>query len=426
MNSSILVGVFVVLLLLGTPIAYSLGLSCFVYLIFLSDMPMIMMAQRYTASLDSFPLMAIPFFILAGELMNTGGITERLVKFAMSMVGHVRGGLAHTVVVTNMIMAGMSGSSVADCAGTGMVLIPAMKKEGYTPDVAAGVVASAATIGPIIPPSVPFVLYGCMSGTSITALFVGGFIPGVMMGLALMVLLYRMAKKQNMPAHKRATFAEFMASFWSAFLALGMPVIIMGGIIFGFFTPTEAAAVAAVYAALIGIFIYHELGPLSTLKVVKDSVYRAASVLFIFVNATLFSWIIGVERLPDLAVSWVLSITSDQNMVLLILNIFLLIAGCLLDPTPIILITVPVLSILIGKVGIDPVHFGVVMVLNLMIGLLTPPVGLNLYIVSNIAGISFWRAVKGTAPFIVPLVIVLIIITYVPETVLWLPRLILK
>jgi tripartite ATP-independent transporter DctM subunit len=426
MNSSILVGVFVVLLLLGTPIAYSLGLSCMVYLIFLSDMPMIMVAQRYTASLDSFPLMAIPFFILAGDLMNTGGITERLVKFAMSMVGHVRGGLAHTVVVTNMIMAGMSGSSVADCAGTGMVLIPAMKKEGYTPDVAAGCVASAATIGPIIPPSVPFVLYGCMSGTSITALFVGGFIPGVMMGLALMVLLYRMAKKQNMPAHRRATFAEFMASFWGAILALGMPVIIMGGIIFGFFTPTEAAAVAAVYAALLGMFVYHELGPLSLLKVVKSSVYRAASVLFIFVNATVFSWLIGVERLPDLAVSWVLSITSDKDVVLLILNIFLLIAGCLLDPTPIILITVPVLSILIAKVGIDSVHFGVVMVLNLMIGLLTPPVGLNLYIVSNIAEISFWRAVKGTAPFIVPLIIVLIIITYVPETVLWLPRLILK
>jgi tripartite ATP-independent transporter DctM subunit len=240
MNSMILVFVFVVLLLLGTPIAYSLGLSCIVYLIFLSNMPMIMVAQRYTASLDSFPLMAIPFFILAGDLMNTGGITERLVKLAMSMVGHVRGGLAHTVVVTNMIMAGMSGSSVADCAGTGMVLIPAMKKEGYTPDVAAGCVASAATIGPIIPPSVPFVLYGCMSGTSITALFVGGFIPGVMMGLALMVLIYRMAKRQGMPAQKRATFVQFMACFLSALLALGMPVIVMGGIIFGIFTPTEA------------------------------------------------------------------------------------------------------------------------------------------------------------------------------------------
>ena len=426
MNSLILVVLFVVLLLLGTPIAYSLGLSCLVYLLFLSDMPLIMLAQRFTASLDSFPLMAIPFFILAGELMNTGGITERLVKFAMSMVGHVRGGLAHTVVVTNMIMAGMSGSSVADCAGTGMVLIPAMKKAGYTPEVAAGCVASAATIGPIIPPSVPFVLYGCMSGTSITALFVGGFIPGVMMGLALMILLYRMAKKQGLPAQKRATFREFLGAFGNAFLALGMPVIIMGGIIFGLFTPTEAAAVAAVYAALIGIFVYHELGPLSTVKVVRDSVYRASSVLFIFVNATVFSWVIGVERLPDLAVSWVLSISSDKTVVLLILNIFLLIAGCLLDPTPIILLTVPVLTILIGKVGIDPVHFGVVMVLNLMIGLLTPPVGLNLYIVSNIAGISFWRAVKATAPFVVPLVIVLIIITYVPETVLWLPHLVLK
>ncbi len=420
-----MVVVFVVFLLLGTPIAFALGLASFVYLIFLSSAPLMMVAQRLTGSLDSFPLMAIPFFILAGNLMNTGGVTERLVGFAMSMVGHIRGGLAHTTVVTNMIMAGMSGSSVADCAGTGMVLIPSMKKEGYRPEVAAGVTASAATIGPIIPPSIPMVLYGVMSGTSITRLFVGGFLPGVMMGISLMVLVYFMAKREGMPAHKRATFRQWLGSFWRALLALGMPSIIMGGIILGIFTPTEAAAIAAVYAALLGLFVYRELGPKSAFKVVRDSLYRTASVLFIFVNAAVFSWLIAVERVPDLAVSWVLGVTHSPAMVLLILNIFLLIAGCLLDPTPILLITVPVLAPLITKVGIDPVHFGVVMVLNLMIGLLTPPVGLNLYIVSNIAGISFWRAVKGTAPFIVPLVVVLGIITYVPETVLWFPRVVL-
>jgi tripartite ATP-independent transporter DctM subunit len=426
MNALVMVGTFVMFLLLGTPIGYSLGLASFVYLVFLNPMPLMMVPQRLTASLDSFPLMAVPFFILAGNLMNTGGITDRLVQFAMRTVGHVRGGLAHTTVVTNMIMAGMSGSSVADCAGTGMVLIPAMKKEGYSGELAAGITASAATIGPIIPPSIPMVLYGVMAGASITRLFVGGFLPGVLMGLSLMALVYRMSDRWQVRAHPRATVREWFLALFHALLPLGLPAIIMGGIIFGIFTPTEAAAVAVVYSAALGLFIYRELGPASTLAVVKDSLLRTASVVFIFANAAVFSWLIAVERVPDLAGAWLLGVTQSPAMVLLILNVFLLIAGCLLDPTPILLITVPVIAPLIVKVGIDPVHFGVVMVLNLMIGLLTPPVGLNLYIVSNIAGISFWRAVRGTAPFIVPLLIVLAIITYFPQTVLWLPNLIVK
>ncbi len=426
MNALWMVGVFVLLLLLGTPIAYALGLASFFYLIFLNHLPLIMVAQRLTASLDSFVLMAVPFFILAGNLMNTGGVTDRLVRFAMCTVGHVRGGLAHTNIVTNMIMAGMSGSSVADCAGTGMVLIPAMQKEGYTPEVAAGVTASAATIGPIIPPSIPMVIYGVMAGASITKLFVGGFLPGVLMGLSLMALVYLRANHWRVPFHRRATFAEWLTGLGHAILPLGLPGVIMGGIIFGIFTPTEAAAVAVVYSATLGMFIYHELGPVATLRVVQDSLYRTASVLFIFANAAVFSWLIAVERVPELASDWLLGATHSPGMILLILNIFLLIAGCLLDPTPILLITVPVLAPLVAKVGIDLVHFGVVMVLNLMIGLLTPPVGLNLYIVSNIAGISFWRAVRGVAPFIVPLLVVLALITYVPQVVLWLPGLILR
>jgi len=307
-----------------------------------------------------------------------------------------------------------------------MVLIPAMQKEGYTPEVAAGVTASAATIGPIIPPSIPMVIYGVMAGASITKLFVGGFVPGVLMGLSLMALVYFRANRWGVPFHRRATLAEWCTAAAHALLPLGLPGVIMGGIVFGIFTPTEAAAIAVVYSAALGMLVYREMGPLATLEVVKDSLYRTASVLFIFANAAVFSWLIAVERVPEMATDWLLGTTHSPNGILLILNVFLLIAGCLLDPTPILLITVPVMAPLVAKVGIDLVHFGVVMVLNLMIGLLTPPVGLNLYIVSNIAGISFWRAVRGTAPFIVPLLIVLVLITYVPELVLWLPRLILK
>ncbi len=426
MNALWLVLAFLLFLLLGTPVGYALGFASFFYLLFLNHLPLIMVAQRLTASLDNFVLMAVPFFILAGNLMNTGGITDRLVRFAMNTVGHVRGGLAHTTIVTNMIMAGMSGSAVADCAGTGIVLIPAMQKEGYPSEVAAGVTASAATIGPIIPPSIPMVLYGAMAGASITKLFVAGFLPGVLMGLALMTMVYLRANRWGLGAHRRASFAEWLRALWHALLPLGLPGVIMGGILFGVFTPTEAAAIAAVYAAALGTFVYHEMGAKSTLLVARDSLYRTATVLFIFANAVVFSWLITVERVPDLASNWVLGVTHSPALVLLIINVFLLIAGCLLDPTPILLITVPVLAPLASKVGIDLVHFGVVMVLNLMIGLLMPPMGLNLYIVSDISHIPYSRALRGTAPFVVPLLIVLALITYVPQVVMWLPGLLLK
>jgi tripartite ATP-independent transporter DctM subunit len=424
LNAAILVGTFIVLLVLGTPIAIGLGLASLIYLVFLSDIPLLVISHRLASSLEAFTVMAIPFFILAGTLMNTGGITKRLVKLAMKTVGHITGALGHTTVVTNMIMAGMSGSAVADAAGTGMILIKAMTDEGYEPKTAAGIVAASATIGPIIPPSIPMVLYGAMAGASVGALFIGGVVPGVLMGLSLMILMYFIARKRGYPRYKRATMREWLVALKEASLALGLPILIIGGILGGFFTPTEAASVAAIYAVILGLFVYKEFGWKDLPRILDEAVTTTAVVMFIFVMATIFAWLMSVEKIPELASDAILGVSRSPRVVLLILNIALLIAGCLLDPTPILLITVPVLAPMIAKVGIDPIHFGVVMVLNLMIGLLTPPVGMNLYVVSRIAKISFWESVKGAAPFIVPLMVVLILITYIPDLVLWLPRLI--
>jgi tripartite ATP-independent transporter DctM subunit len=424
LSAVILVGSFISLLVLGAPIAIGLGLASVTYLVLVSDVPLQIVAQRLASSLDGFTVMAIPFFILAGNLMNTGGITKRLVNLAMKTVGHYTGAMGHTAVVSNMVMAGMSGSAVADAAGTGMILIKAMTDEGYSAKTAAGIVAASATIGPIIPPSIPMVLYGVMAGASVGSLFIGGIIPGLLMGVSLMAVMYFIARRKGYAKYKRATVAEWLTAFKQASLALFLPLLIVGGIISGIFTPTEAAGVAVVYAVFLGLFVYKEFGWRDIPRILEESVTTASVVMFIYVMATVFAWLVSVEQIPQLASNAILHVSSSPWVVLLIVNIALLIAGALLDPTPILLITVPVLVPLVTKVGIDPIHFGVVMVLNLMIGLLTPPVGMNLFIVSRIAGISFWDSVKGTAPFILPLLIVLLLITYIPGLVVWLPKLI--
>jgi tripartite ATP-independent transporter DctM subunit len=423
-SATILVMSFVVLLIFGMPIAIGLGTASLIYLVFLSDIPLLVIGQRLASSLDSFTVMAIPFFILAGTLMNTGGITKRLVNLAMRTVGHIHGALGHTTVVTNAIMAGMSGSAVADAAGTGVILIKAMTDEGYDAKTAAGIVAASATMGPIIPPSIPMVLYGAMASCSVGALFVGGIIPGLLMAVSLMILMHFIAIKKQYRRYKRATLKEWFVALKEASLALALPFLIIGSIIAGIVTPTEAASVAVVYSLVLGLFVYKEFGWKDLPRILEDAICTTASVMFIFVMATVFAWLLSVEKIPELASAAILGLTSSPWVVLIILNIALLIMGCLLDPTPILLITVPVLAPMIAKVGIDPVHFGVVMVLNLMIGLLTPPVGMNLYVVCRIAKITFWESVEGAAPFIVPLLIVLILITFIPQLVLWLPSLV--
>jgi C4-dicarboxylate transporter DctM subunit len=361
------------------------------------------------AGVDSFPLLAVPMFILAGELMTRGGVTLRLVNFSSVLVGHIKGGLAQVSVLANVIMAGMSGSAAADLAATGSLLIPGMVKRGYPADFASAVIASASTIGPVIPPSLPMVIIGSMVSVSVGQLFMGGVVPGFLMGLAMMVVVYRYAHRAKLPVEPRATAAAVRHALWDGALALFMPAIVLGSIVLGIATPTEAAVVAVVYAFILGVFVYREI--------------RWAAVMVTVAAAQLFGWITAAEGLGNAIGRWLTALTTNPYVILLIINLVLLVLGMFMEPIPIMLLTVPILFPVITKLGIDPVHFGVVVTLNLMIGCLTPPVGLNLFLASAISGVPVMRVARASTPFIVVLVVVLALITYIPQLVLWLPHL---
>jgi C4-dicarboxylate transporter, DctM subunit len=419
--------IMLLLMFLGLPIAVAMGLTAVVSFVWLSggfDI-LSMVPQRMYSGTTSFTLLAIPFFILAGNLMNTGGITSRLVHFAQCLVGHIRGGLGHVTVVTNMIMAGMSGAAVADAVGTGNLLIPAMEKAGYPRVFSAALVGAASTIGPVIPPSIPFVIFGSMTGTSVGRLFLGGFLPGVLMGLFFMGCVAILAKRRGYPREAKATWNEMGRATVVAAPAWGAPIIIIGGILAGVFTPTEAAAVASVYALAIGMFVYKEIRLADLPRILWETVRNSVQVLFIISAASVFGWLLIQQRVPTAIVEGLTAFTSEPWVVLLIVNIILLILGCFMEGIAIMLLTIPVFMPLMMKVGIDPVHFGVVMTLNLMIGLLTPPVGMCLYAVSTISGVGIWPLAKELVPYIIALTICLMIITYVPGLVVWLPNLVM-
>jgi len=417
--------ILIALFVLSVPIAVSMGLAGFSAILIRGDIPIEVTAQRIVTGVDSFPLLAVPFFILAGALMNTGGVTERLVRLANAMVGHLTGGLGHVVVVTNMIMAGMSGSAVADAAGTGSVLIPAMTRAGFEPSFAAAVTASASTIGPIIPPSIPFVLYGVLASVSIGRLFLGGAIPGVLMGLYLMAVVYFVSKKRGYAKGERATCGSLWLAFRDGIPALMLPVLILWGIIGGVVTPTEAAVLAVLYALFLGVFVYKEMTLPRLYQVLGEAALTAGTIMFIVGCANLLAWILTREQAGPLLVKSVTSITTDPKMVLLVINIILLIMGCFLETLSIMILLVPVLMPLVKALGIDPVHFGVVFTLNLMIGLITPPVGMSMFISCTIAKIKITQFAKEIPLFIGALVLVLLAITYFPELVLFLPNLIM-
>lgn len=409
----------------GVPVAFAMGLTSLVVLILVGNVPLQTIPQRMITGADSFPLMAVPFFLLAGNLMSTGGITMRLIQFASAMIGHVRGGLVYVVIVTNMIMAGMSGSAVADAAATGSVLIPAMEKAGYNRRFAASVVGAASTIGPIIPPSVPFVVFGAMSQVSIGRLFFGGAIPGVLMGLYMMAVVYVLAQRRGYPKGERVSCGQFLVATREALLPLMLPVIILGGILGGIFTPTEAAVAAAVYAFFLGTFVYRELTPRDLAKALLDTGITSATVMFIIANANILGWIMAREQAGQVVTQLITSVSTNPAVILLTINILLLILGCLIDSTANIILLTPLLMPLVKSVGIDPVHFGVVMVLNLMIGLMTPPVGMTLYVVSQITGLKVMEIAREAWLFIVALVAVLLTITYIPWLVTFLPNLLM-
>jgi C4-dicarboxylate transporter DctM subunit len=417
--------IFVVLLAIGAPVAVAMGLTGAIAVTMLDEIPLEVIAQRFVTGVDSFPLLAVPFFILAGALMNTGGTTQRLVRLANVLVGRFTGGLGHVNVVSNMIMAGMSGSAAADAAGTGSVLIPAMARAGYSRPFAAALTAAASTIGPIIPPSIPFVVFGVLASVSIGRLFLGGAIPGLLMGLYLMAAVYIIARRRGYARGAKPTGGEVWTAFRDALPALMLPAIIVWGIAGGVVTPTEASVLAVLYALFLGTVVYRELSWDSTFAIFGEAAMTTATVMFIVAASALLAWVLTREQAGPQLVRLVTSVSTDPFVILLVLNVILLVLGCFLETLSLMILLVPVLMPLIKTLGIDPVHFGVMFTLNLMIGLITPPVGMSMFITSRIAGIQVAEFAREIWPFVIALVAVLLVVTYFPSVVLFLPNLVM-
>ncbi|RPI01872.1 MAG: TRAP transporter large permease, partial [Zetaproteobacteria bacterium] len=397
------------------------GGASLLYVIVEGVQPHLVVLHRMVGGTDSFPLLAIPFFIMAGSLMNSSGITARIFSFALALVGWLRGGLGHVNVVASIIFAGMSGTAVADAAGLGMIEIKAMRDQGYDLDFSVGITGGSSTIGPIIPPSLPMVIYGVMANASIGQLFAAGFVPGLTMGLALMAMIVWFSHRRGYRRDARFSVSNLWVATRQAFLPLMTPVILVGGMITGAFTPTEAAIAATVYALFLGVFIYRTLSLKRLVKISFETVETTAIILLIVAGASIFGYLITTSKITDHVADGVLAITTQPWAVLLLVNIFLLIVGCFMETIAAITILVPVLLPLMDRIGVDPVHFGVVMVLNLMIGLLTPPVGMVLYVLARVANMSLDRTTKACAPFLIPLLVTLAIVTYWPGMVMWLP-----
>ena len=412
----------ITLLILRVPIGFCLMLSSFAYILVTGDISFDIMTQRLEAGAEKFTLLAVPFFIMAGKLMNAAGITDRIFNFARAIVGHIPGGLGHANVLASIFFSGMSGAAVADAGGLGSIEIEAMRKDGYEAGFSGAITAASSTIGPIIPPSIPMIVYGVFAETSVAALFAAGVIPGLLMGLSLMIMVYVYSIRFNYPKHARAKLKQLYGAFIAAIPPLITPLILVGGILGGVFTPTEAGAVAALYALFLGSVFYRTLNLKKIWEVFLDSSFTTGSVMLIVIAASLFGWVLTLERIPVIAGSFILSFTQNKIIILLITNLFLFFVGCFLEPVAAMIILIPVFLPICEQLGINTVHFGIIMVLNLMIGLLTPPVGLVLYIIADIAHISFEQVVRATLPFLIPLIVVLFLLTYWPYIVLILPR----
>ncbi len=416
-----LIIIFVILAILRFPIALAVGIACMLAIWFFSDISLIVLVQRMVSGVDTFVLLAIPLFVLTGRLMNAGGITDRIFALARGLVGHVRGGLGQANIIASMIFSGMSGSAVADAGGLGAIEIKAMNDQGYPKSFSSSVTIASSVIGPVIPPSIPMVLYGALAEVSVGRLFMGGIIPGALVGLALMVLVYIISVKNNYPRDDKISFAELTRRFGKAFLPTLTPVIILGGIMGGVFTPTEAAAVAAIYAFGLSFFIYRSLKIKDVPDILIETMITTAVVTFLISNASIFSYLLLLGDLAGMVVSALTSVTMNKFLMLFILNIILLFFGAVMEAGVALILLVPILVPILNIVGIDLIHFGVLMTLNLMIGCATPPVGVSLFVVSHITGTRVEELMRAILPFLIPPIVVLFLVTYIPVLVTWIP-----
>ena len=434
---TLLLVLFIAGMLIGIPIAFCLGLSAAISLLFVGDLPIMITGQMVYASADSFALLAIPFFMLAGNLMGSGGISHRLVSFANIFFGRTTGGMGMVAIVTSMFFAAISGSGPATVAALGAIVVPAMIGYKYDKGYAAALMATAGSIGIIIPPSIPMIVYGVQAEVSVARIFMAGIVPGLLFGGSLMFLNYCMSRNRGYQVLKQQVIDGLTGPIgnipeveepkvekcsWDVIFALIMPVIILGGIYSGIFTPTESAGVAVIYGVIVGLFVYRELKLKDLPKILVDSAVSTAMILLIIMFASLFSFVLVSEGAPQKLISMINEFTTNPIVILLLINIFLLVAGCFLDASSAIIVLTPLLLPLVRSIGMDYTHFGVVMIVNLAIGLITPPVGLDLYVACGIAKISLEEIIKAVWPFLMVTLVVLMLVTYIPAISMWLPK----
>ncbi len=421
MTTTMLFVLLFLFMFMGMPVAVALGLSSIAtILLFANDSLPSLVLKMYETS-EHFTLMAIPFFVIAGMFMTTGGVARRMIRFANAAVGHLHGGLAIASVLACVLFAAVSGSSPTTVVAVGSIVIAGMVRAGYSESFAAGVVCNAGTLGILIPPSIVLVVYGAATETSVGRLFMAGVIPGVMLGLFLMVIIYIVARIKDMPRQPRASLSEVLSAAKNSIWGLLLVIIILGGIYGGVFTPTEAAAVAAVYSFVVAVFIYRDIRISGVPDVLIESAKVTVMLMFIIVNALLFAHVLTTERIPQAIAEQIIAMEMAPWQFLIVVNILLLIAGAFMEPTGIILILAPILFPIAMQLGIDPVHLGIIIVVNLEIGMITPPIGLNLFVTSGITNLSIGQVIRAASPWLVALLIYLLFVTYVPQLSLWLP-----
>ncbi len=408
--------------IINIPIGIAIALSSIVAIMIQGDIPFIIVVQKMFTATDSFPLMAVPFFILSGSLMEYGGISRRLVDFAYSIVGNASGGLALVAIIASLFFGAISGSAAATVAAIGGILIPAMIKRGYDTNYSTAVSASAGTLGVMIPPSIPLVIYGVLTGVSVGALFIGGIVPGILVGITLMVVGYRIARERGYKGDEKPDIRKILKAFKEAVFALLMPVIILGGIYGAVFTPTEASVVAVVYGFIVGFFVYRELKLKDIKDIMVDSVVSTAVIMFIIATASVFGWVLASEQIPQVIAGGILSISINPVVILALINILLLFIGTFMETIAAIIIVVPVLLPIVTQIGVDPLHFGLIVVVNLAVGMITPPLGVCLFVGCSIAKITLEDISKAILPFLVAMIVDILIITYIPAVSTFLPK----